>query len=236
MSKDQPAFTRQQLRDFDRRALEQWGVPSLVLMENAGRGAADAIKKFLSRLPVRAAKGKSGASPPAGKVAVVAGSGNNGGDGFVIARHLHLRGIPVAVFVVGDTARATPDSAVNLNILRRLEVDIRPRAGEALARLADELRHFDAVVDAIGGTGITGPLRGDMLAAVEQVNAAGRPVVAVDIPTGLDCDTGKPLGATVRAALTVAMAAPKLGFDAPGARAFTGRVVVVDIGVPAEKP
>ena len=175
--------------------------------------------------------------PPEGeglrpKVAIVAGTGNNGGDGFVIARHLRLRAWPVAVFLVGDPAKLAGDAAVNFNILRRLDLDIRLRAGEAVGGLAGELRHFDAVVDALGGTGIAGPLRGDVALAVRQVNAAGRPVIAVDIPTGLDCDTGTPHDPTIRADLTVTMAARKVGFDAPAAAGYTGPVVVVDIGVP----
>jgi hydroxyethylthiazole kinase-like uncharacterized protein yjeF len=228
MGKTGQALSRQQVRDFDRRAVQQWGVPALVLMENAGRNAAAVIEKFLGRIQ-RKERLPAGGSRG---VVIVAGSGNNGGDGFVIARHLHVRGIPVAVVVAADPARMTPDAATNFAILQRLGLDIRVRTGSALQRLAEELRPFAAVVDALGGTGITGPLRGDLAAAVEQINAAARPVIAVDIPTGLDCDTGRPLGPTVKARLTVTMGARKLGFDAPGAKAYTGKVVVVDIGVP----
>jgi len=99
--------------------------------------------------------------------------------------------------------------------------------------LADALKEFDLVVDAVGGTGIQGPLRGDAAIAVQQVNAAGKPVVAIDIPTGLDCDTGQAYEPTIRAAMTVTFVARKKGFDAPGAEQFTGEVIVADIGVPA---
>ena len=219
MSEPGEALSRRQIRDFDRLAIQQWGVPGVVLMENAGRGAADCIEAFL-----QGACGKG--------VAIVCGPGNNGGDGFVIARHLHLRGAGVTVFAVGAADKLTADAAANLAILHRLDVPVRPCCGEALGGLAEQLRPNDLVVDALGGTGISGSLRGDMALAVEQINAAGRDVVAIDIPTGLDCDTGQAAGPAIRAAMTVTMVARKKGFDAPGAGAYTGKVVVVDIGVP----
>jgi len=216
------ALSRQQVRRLDRLAIEQWGVPGVVLMENAGRNAADAIEEFLG-----GASGK--------RVAIVAGGGNNGGDGFVIARHLHLRGANVAVFVAAEPARMRGDAAVNFAILGKLDVSTRAVSGESLARLAEELRRFDLIVDAVGGTGISGPLRGIAAAAVEQINAAGKPVVAVDLPTGLDCDSGRAYEPTVKAALTVTFAARKIGFDAAGAAEFTGKVIVADIGVPVTR-
>ena len=217
MDRSGRALSRQQVRDFDRLAIETWGVPGAVLMENAGRNAADAICEFLGEIQSR-------------RVAVVAGTGNNGGDGFVIARHLQMRGASVAVFVVGPREKMTPDAGVNFAILEKLDFDIRPFGGEA-AGLAEELGGFDLVVDAVGGTGITGPLRGAAAAAVEGINAAARPVVAVDIPTGLDCDSGSAPGPAVRADLTVTFVARKIGFDAPSAADYTGMVVVADIGV-----
>jgi hydroxyethylthiazole kinase-like uncharacterized protein yjeF len=213
------ALTRRQVRQFDQRAIGQWHVPGIVLMENAGRNCAHAICEFLGSLA-----GK--------KVAVVAGPGNNGGDGFVIARHLSVRGCGLAVFLVGDTDKMTADAAVNCEILRQLHFDICPRQGDAVGTLARELTHFDLCIDALGGTGIVGPLRGDIATAVAQINAAARPVVAVDIPTGLDCDTGEAHAPTVRAAMTVTMVARKVGFNTPCAGQYTGTVVVVDIGVP----
>ncbi len=217
------SLSRREVRDFDRLAIEQWGVPGVVLMENAGRGAADAIEDYLGEVT-----GKN--------ITVVAGIGNNGGDGFVIARHLHLRGASVVVFVVGDMAKMTPDAATNFAILKPIKIDVHPCLGEELSSLAEQLRDFDLVVDALGGTGISGLLRGDMSIAVEQINAADKPVVAVDIPTGLDCDTGEAQGQTVKAALTVTFVARKIGFDAPVASGYTGKVVVADIGVPVIFP
>ncbi len=217
------SLSRREVKDFDRLAIEQCGVSGVVLMENAGRGTADAIEDFLD--------GVSGKG-----VGVVSGCGNNGGDGFVIARHLHLRGANVSVFVVGDMAKMTPDAATNFAILKPLKIDMRSCTGESISQLSGWLRDFDLIVDALGGTGISGPLRGDLAAAVGQINAAGRPVVAVDIPTGLDCDTGEAHGPTVKAALTVTFVARKIGFDACGASDYTGKVLVADIGVPVIFP
>jgi len=219
MGKTDQALSRHQVRRADRLAIEQWGVPGVVLMENAGRNAAGAIADFLG-----GAEGK--------RVAIVAGRGNNGGDGFVIARHLHLRGALPVVFLVAEAAELTGEAAVNFAILPHVNVEVCPRRGQAVAGLADELARFDLVVDALGGTGIRGALRGELAEAVEQINAAGRPVVAVDIPTGLDCDTGAAPGPAVRADLTVTFLAAKVGFAAPAAAEYTGRVVVADIGIP----
>lgn len=217
------SLSREEVRRIDRLALETLGVSGLVLMENAGRGAADAIADFL------------GGSVASQAVAIVAGGGNNGGDGFVVARHLAMRGAKVCTFLVAPADKFTPDAAANLSILRKLGHDVRALGADELGGLAERLRRFDVVIDAVGGTGVRGALRGEMAAAVEAVNAAGRPVVAIDIPTGLDCDSGTAAGGpVVRAALTVTFVARKKGFDAPGAEQYTGRVVVADIGIPAD--
>jgi NAD(P)H-hydrate epimerase len=215
------SLSRDQVRAIDRIAVERLGVSGLVLMENAGRQVADAAVRIIG-----GAAGKS--------VAVVAGAGNNGGDGFVAARHLAIRGARTITFLVSPESKIAGDAAENLKIIRKMGLRVRQLIPASLAELAGELHKHDLVIDAIGGTGISGPLRGDLAAAVEQVNLSGRPVLAVDIPTGLDCDTGEAPGPTVRAALTVTMAARKKGFDAPGAKEYTGEVIVADIGVPAD--
>ena len=215
-----PALSREEVRRIDRIAIETLGVSGLVLMENAGRGAADAIEQFLAGSVADKA------------IAIAAGSGNNGGDGFVVARHLAMRGARVAIFLIAPADKLTPDAAANLAILGKLHHDVRPVGAGELGALAGVLRGFDLVVDAVGGTGIRGALRGAMAAAVEAINVAARPVAAIDIPTGLDCDTGTAAGPAVRAALTVTFVARKKGFDTPGAEAFTGRVIVADIGIP----
>jgi len=219
----QISLTRQEVRDFDKLAIEQWGVPSVVLMENAGRGVADAVEKFLQ------------GNLAGKKIAVVAGVGNNGGDGFVAARHLHIRAATVKVFVVGNVDKMTTDAAANLNILKRIGIDTHLCDPSEISRLVDWLGQFDLIVDALGGTGITGALRGDLAAVVEQINFTGRSVIAIDIPTGLDCDTGQVQGPAVRADLTVTFVARKVGFDTPESTDYTGEVIVADIGVPLVK-
>lgn len=215
------SISREDVRRTDRCAIQQLGIPGVILMENAGRQVADAAEQLL---------GGAAGRP----VAVVAGSGNNGGDGYVAARHLALRGADVVTFIVCEPAKISGDAAINLDAIRRLGHDIRFLTGDQIGRLADGLAGAELVIDAVGGTGIRGALRGDIAAAVEGINAAGRPVLAVDIPTGLDCDTGRAQGPVVRAAVTVTFLARKKGFDSPGAADYTGEVRVADIGIPAE--
>ncbi|MBL7220124.1 MAG: NAD(P)H-hydrate epimerase [Phycisphaerae bacterium] len=219
------SLTREEVRAVDRAAIEELGIPGVILMENAGRNCADAIEDFFR-------KSLGGKANP--KVAIVAGPGNNGGDGYVIARHLAMRGFRVVTFIICPAEKISGDAEVNLRAITVLQHDIRFMSSEQLGGLSARLREFDAVVDAIGGTGIRGPLRGPAAIAVEQINASGRPVVAVDIPTGLDCDTGCADGAVVRAALTVTFLARKRGFDLAGAGEYTGAVVVADIGIPVD--
>ncbi len=215
------SLSREEIRGLDCCAIETVGVPGVVLMENAGRNAAGEIEKFL-----QAAAGRS--------IAIVAGAGNNGGDGFVIARHLAMRAANVVTFLVVAPEKVSGDAKINLDILNGLGHDVREAVGSQLAALAESLRAFDLIVDAVGGTGIRGALKGHLATAVEQINAAARPVVAVDIPTGLDCDTGQAPGPVIRAEMTVTMLARKKGFDADGAEDYTGEVRVVDIGIPPE--
>jgi NAD(P)H-hydrate epimerase len=218
------SLSRDEVRAIDRFAIETLGVPGMVLMENAGRQVADAVADLLG--------GPGGLTGR--RVAVVTGSGNNGGDGFVVARHLTLRGVGVAVFMIAPDEKLAGDAAANYAICAKLGLDLRAVSGAAdLAALAARLAGFDAVVDAVGGTGIRGPLRGEQAEAVEQINAAVRPVVAVDIPTGLDCDTGLAAGPAVLAAVTVTFVARKKGFDNPASREYTGEVRVADIGIPS---
>jgi NAD(P)H-hydrate epimerase len=214
-------MTRDEVRRIDQYATAALGIPGVILMENAGRNCADAIEQLLDG----AVAGRS--------VAVVAGGGNNGGDGFVVARRLGMRGAEVAVFLVAPPGGIGGDAAVNLRILESLGADVR-QFDQKLQSLSAELRRFDVVVDAIGGTGIKGQLRPELATAVQQVNLAGRTVVAIDIPTGLDCDSGEPLGQAIRADLTVTMVARKRGFDNLNSQQYTGDVVVADIGVPHE--
>jgi NAD(P)H-hydrate epimerase len=215
------ALTRKQVREIDRRAIEEYGIAGIVLMENAGRNAAD----FILHLP-------RGAGP----VAIVCGGGNNGGDGFVIARHLDNAGARVELFLAVDPARLTGDAAVNYRISGEDGGDLRAfDTPERIDAEGTNLAKAAVIVDALLGTGFSGPMRPPFDRVIEAMNqSSGAIVVAVDLPSGLDCDSGKPAIPTVRAAYTVTFVARKMGFDAIGAKGFTGDVVVADIGAPHE--
>lgn len=209
-------LTRDQARAIDRRAIEEYGLPGPVLMENAGRGSAE----LLIGLGV------------SGGVVVCAGTGNNGGDGFVIARHLDNRGVDVRVLLFGDPARLTPDAAGNFRCLQaaRLAVDVRRHVDPDALR--DELSRADWVVDALLGTGAAGAPRPPLDAVIAAMNRSGAKLFAVDLPSGLDADTGDAPAAAIRAHRTATFVARKRGFDAPAAADYLGVVHVVDIGVP----
>jgi NAD(P)H-hydrate epimerase len=210
-------LSRDEVRDVDRRALEQYGLPGIVLMENAGRGAA----QVLVGLGVT------------GCVVVCAGKGNNGGDGFVMARHLDLRGIKVRVLTFCEPGELSGDAAANYRVLKAADLaGIAPRPNPDPSWLRDELATADWIIDALVGTGTQGAIREPLATVITAINAAGKRVLAVDIPSGLDCDTGRPSGVCVRANETVTFVARKPGFNAPGAADWTGRVHVVDIGLP----
>ncbi len=228
-------MTREQVRRFDRIAIEQYGIPGIVLMENAGRNAARVIRR--EALP----------RPDTGSVAIVCGGGNNGGDGFVIARHLTNCGVEAVIFLAADPARLTGDALTNHRICEKMRIPIADlRTPEQIAHAAARWRECDVLVDALLGTGFEGSVRTPMdliIRAMNRLRASrtDRPatvsapvVVAIDLPSGLDADTGRPANATVEADLTITMVARKAGFDAPGAERFTGRVIVVDIGAPPQ--
>ena len=212
-------LSREEVRSIDVRASQECGMPTIVLMENAGRGAAEVVRDRLAR------EG-SGLT----RVVVLCGPGNNGGDGAVVVRHLDLWGFAVRVFWIADPSQLKGDAAVQWAILKRAGLDpIEWREG---ALLDAPLAEADVVVDALLGTGLTRPVEGPLRAAIEAVNRAGKPVLALDLPSGLDADEGVPLGVAVRATVTATFVAPKRGFGAAGASDYTGEVVVVDIGAP----
>ncbi|MBN1554791.1 MAG: NAD(P)H-hydrate epimerase [Phycisphaerae bacterium] len=213
------SLTREDVRAIDRYAIEVLGVSGVVLMENAGRNAARELDEWIRHDRRR-------------RVAIVAGAGNNGGDGYVIARHMARLGYDVTTFLVAPEEKITGDARINLDILRKLKYDVQ--TVNSMDHFAERLREYDAIVDAVGGTGIRGALRSDLAAVVERINLAGKSVLAVDIPTGLDCDTGEAAGPCIQANLTVTFLARKRGFDNPASRPFTGEVVIADIGVDAD--
>jgi NAD(P)H-hydrate epimerase len=208
------ALSRQQIRDVDRRAMEDYGISGLVLMENAGRGCAD----VLLRLGVR------------GPVTIACGKGNNAGDGFVVARFLDLQRIPVSVLLFADPAELSGDALANYEIARRSGIAMRPcwQAQESLHIPQD----VDWVIDALLGTGASGPPRPPLDRAIRLLNAAGGKKLAIDLPSGLDCDSGVAAEPTFRADHTCTFVTPKIGFANPAAAKYLGQVHVVEIGVP----
>jgi NAD(P)H-hydrate epimerase len=215
-----PVFTAEEMRRLDRRAIAELGIPGATLMENAGRGAAEAILALLSTLGLRRAA----------RVAIVCGKGGNGGDGFVAARWLRRRGVRVEVWLTSRAAEIEGDAGRKLRELRG--AGVRPAPVEDDAEAGARLAGADVVVDALLGTGARGAPEGLTARMIERINASGRPVVALDIPSGVPADGGAPPGPAVRAALTVTFAGLKHGLVAGPGVEYAGRVVVVPIGVP----
>jgi NAD(P)H-hydrate epimerase len=210
-------LTRDQVREIDRRAVEEFGMSSLVLMENAGRGCVDVLQSL----------------GIAGTVVVTCGRGNNGGDGFVIARHLDLRGYGVRVLLCADPDSLSGDAEANYRILAKSDVemlcfggDFRP--DEFIAALAGA----DWIVDALLGTGAKGEPRPPLDAIIRHLNDAPARKLAVDLPSGLDCDAGSCASATFRADHTCTFVAAKPGFFTEAARQVIGELHVLDIGAP----
>jgi len=211
-----PIFTASEMRALDTRAIQQLGIPGPRLMEHAGAGAAHVIASEFA--PIR---GK--------RVLILCGRGNNGGDGFVVARRLAARGARVRVVLIGHRGEVKGDAVAAMKRWRGKIVEMAgERAVEALPR---DLADADVIVDALLGTGLTGPARGLFAAAIFAVNGVERPVVALDLPSGLSSDQGALLGPTVRASLTITFAGYKRGLLLHPGAGNAGRVVVVDIGI-----
>jgi len=216
-------MTREQVRAVDAWAINTLGIPGVVLMENAGRGCAELIEEKL----------KDVAAP---KVCIFCGTGNNGGDGYVIARQLSNSGFEVTVVVCGDRCKIKGDAKINLDILERMGQPIEslnPAQGDTAAQVADFAAGADMLVDSLFGTGLSGQIRGDYRRLIESLNACECPILAVDIPSGLDCDTGRPLGTAIEASWTVTFVAVKKGFTFAQAARYTGEVFVASIGIAA---
>ncbi len=215
-------MSRDEVRAVDAWAINEIGVPGVVLMENAGRSCAELVKEKLARV-----------DHP--NVCLFCGAGNNGGDGYVIARHLLNAGFHVKVILCSERAKIRGDAEVNLDILERLGQSVESldmTAGGLASRIRLLAGDADMVVDALFGTGLQGDLREPYRSLVDAVNALGRPVLAVDIPSGLDCDTGKMLGTAIKATYTVTFVAVKKGFTAsPDAAACLGELYIASIGV-----
>jgi NAD(P)H-hydrate epimerase len=210
-------LSREQTRRVDRIAIDEYGISGLVLMENAGRGVVDAL---LDVDPSLASQGR---------VAILCGKGNNAGDGFVIARHLGIRGVAARVVLLCPPDQLTGDARANYDVLVRAGADVVFTSPDSLDGVAGGATWL---VDALLGTGAAGPPREPFRTAIEWMNAQPARRLAVDIPSGLDCDTGKAAGVAVRADLTCTFIAAKPGLVRPEAASLVGELRVISIGVP----
>jgi NAD(P)H-hydrate epimerase len=202
-------LTRAQVREIDRRSIEEFHIPGIVLMENAARGAAEVAMKMLGTADTG--------------VAIVCGSGNNGGDGFAVARHLHNAGVTVTIIEAAHDLKG--DALIMSRIAEAMNIERIRRPDH---------RKYDLIVDAIFGTGLTRSPTGELATLIDWINRSMLSILAIDLPSGLDCDTGEPLDPCVRATQTVTFVAEKVGFANPASRQFTGKVTVADIGCPRE--
>ena len=214
-------ITRDEARAFDFHAINVIGIPGIVLMENAGRSCAELIKEKLKDI----------AHP---KVSIFCGTGNNGGDGYVIARHLRNAGFNVTVIICGDKDKIKGDAKTNLDILLALNQpveQVNPDSNSTVQLIEKYGSNADMVVDCLLGTGLSDTVKAGYKRIIETINTVKCPVLAVDIPSGLDCDSGMPLGAAVKADYTITFIALKKGFISEQASIYTGETYIASIGV-----
>ena len=215
-------LTSSQMREADRRAIDEIGIPAVVLMENAGRQVVAALEATFDDLAER-------------RVAVLSGRGNNGGDGFVVARTLHQRGIEASVFVVGSIAEIRGEARTNLEILGRLGLPVVEIDDEQAWELHfSDIATCDLIVDALFGTGLKTPLQGLFETVVADVNGSGIPIASIDVPSGMSADTPELIGDCIDATVTITLAAPKIPLVLPPAELHAGDIVIADIGIPDE--
>ena len=213
-------LTSQQMKDIDRRAIEELGIIGLILMENAGFQIVQAMRHRLPDLENE-------------NIGVVAGKGNNGGDGFVVARHLFNQGCRIQVFLLGRKSDLKGDAALNAHIVEKMGVPLLEITTEKhWVSYRRRLSGCTVVLDAIFGTGLSKPVQGLYKTVIENINRIKAFIIAVDIPSGLSSDTFEPIGPCVKADLTVTLAAPKVALIFPPAENFVGELVVADISIP----
>ncbi len=217
--------TAAQMQEIDRQTIKSFGIPGLVLMENAGRGSFDFLCKKFNDIKTK-------------KIAVLSGRGNNGGDGFVIARYLMEKGVQVTCFLLSSKSKVKGDAKTNMDLVIKLcdrsktSKIIEIPDGDTLNRYRSAILHHDLFVDAIFGTGLNSNVRGFFKDVIEWINSSRQPVFSVDIPSGLSCDTGKPLGVAVKADATATFAFAKPGHILYPGNTYTKDLKVIDIGIP----
>ena len=214
--------TRAEVKELDLKAIEEYGILGVVLMENAGRSVAEEAMKMLPARDTR-------------RVAIFCGKGNNGGDGFVAARNLHNNGVEVKIYLlckVEDVA-SSPDAYTHFKVVQKMGLPIKEVLTEPeVKEISPQIKGFDLLIDSLLGTGLTGEVREPYKTLVKVINVAGIPILSVDIPSGLDCDEGRPLGVAVKATKTVTFILPKVGFFKNEGPNYVGELIVDDIGIP----
>lgn len=215
-------MSRQQVRDYDAWAIHTMGVPGTTLMENAGRSAAEVAMGMLT-----------GISHPF--ISIFCGAGNNGGDGFVIARHLVNCGVKVQIILCAGREKIKGDAQINFLTCEKMGIpviDLDLTEGKIHQEIYDLCSNSALIVDAIFGTGFKGELSSPFAALITCINSLGIAILAVDIPSGLDCDTGEPLPVCIEAAATVSFVAAKKGFFTQGkTHSVLGRLYIASIGI-----
>lgn len=207
--------TAEEMKRIDREAVEKYGIPAIILMENAAVSGASCALRMLKS--------------PKERVTFFCGQGNNGGDGFACARHLLNRGIKVTVYFAGEKERLSTEAETNYTILRRIGQDILTPDLETIGR---ELSKTDLIIDALLGIGLKEEVREPYHSLIAVINASGKPVLSLDVPSGLDATSGTICGIAVKAAQTVTFGLLKQGLLNPRAKRYTGKVIIGDISLP----
>lgn len=212
--------TGQQMKEIDRKAIEESNLSGLILMENAGLRIFQNLKNIYPSLRLK-------------KIIIFTGSGNNGGDGFVVARHLYNYGVKVKVFLLSHSSKIKGEAEENLNIINKMGVELFEAETTKLEEIQRAIQNSDLIIDAILGTGLHGKVTGLKAKIIDLINIANKEVVAIDVPSGLDTDTGRIEGPCIKATHTITLALPKIGLLIfPGA-SYAGKVTVEDIGIPS---
>ncbi|MCH9757079.1 MAG: NAD(P)H-hydrate epimerase [Gammaproteobacteria bacterium] len=209
-------LSRNQAKALDKLAMEDYGIPGIVLMENAGRGIVDRFLMY----------------QPHGNITICCGKGNNGGDGFVVARYLSEAHYQVHILLFADPSEITGDAKINYDIIVKLGVPITIVSEEKTQAMMPVLTDADWIIDALFGTGLQGVVQAPFDEVIRLINHANKKVLSIDIPSGLDCDTGKPLGVAIKAHVTVSMVGFKKGFCNVESKTYLGKIDTVDIGIP----
>ncbi len=215
------AAAPKQMNEIDRAAISRVGLPGIVLMENAAIRIFDEVKKILVELPKK-------------RTVVFAGKGNNGGDAFAVARHLHNNDVITEIYITCSKSEITGDSGINLKVIENMGIVPKELSENILNELSDSLKNADIIIDGIFGTGFKGEIKGIIKDAVCMINSSGKTVLSIDIPSGVNGTTGEVSGACIRAARTVTLCLPKTGIIIHPGCEYAGELVVADIGIPPE--